>query len=216
MAEHRSEAENREEEESGELRRELARERRRERQEERRVSLAIGFADFMGILMVVATAFSAFATWRTAQVTSLVFSTADRPFLGVSGMQFEATESPNPYVAVLYRNFGRIPAIDGLVSVNAWIDGKIAPDPMPEAMATAETGSIPPEVNHVFYRYLSPDSYRDIVSGKSHLRVDVRMFYKGPASGSQYCDSKRFIYDYRTATFRPSGGSNKCGGRPVF
>jgi len=215
MAERRSEAEElRQEEEL--IERELVRERRRERDEERRVSRAIGFADLMGFLMVIATGFSAFATWRTATITSLVFATADRPFMGVAKVQFEATDTQKPYISILYKNFGRIPAVDGIVSVNAWLDGKIAPDPIQEAMNVTETGSIPPEVDHFFYRYFSADSYRDIASGKAHLQIEWRIVYKGPAKGSEYCDFKRYAYDARTATFRHSGGSDKCRGQPVF
>jgi len=214
MAEHRSEPEEFEHEERVE--RELVRERRRERQEERRVSRAIGFADFMAFLMVIATGFSAFATWRTATVTSLVFATADRPFMGIAKLEFEATDSPKPYVAILYKNFGKIPAVDGIVSVNAWLDGKIAPDPIADAMNVTETGSIPPEVDHFFYRYFTPQSYQDIASGKTHLQIEWRIVYKGPAKGSEYCDFKRYAYDARTGTFRHSGGSDKCRGAPVF
>lgn len=214
MAERRSEAEELEHEQR--IERELVRERRREREEERRVSRAVGFADFMAVLMVIATGFSAFATWRTASITSLVFATADRPFMGVSKVQFEATDSPNPYVSILYKNFGRIPAVDGIVSVNAWIDGKVAPDPVADAMTMSETGSIPPEVDHYFYRYFTPDSYKAVTDGSGHLKIEVRMVYKGPEKGSEYCDFKRFIYDHRTGTFRHSGGSNKCQGSPIF
>jgi len=64
------------------IRHELERERRWEHAEERRVSRGIGFADFIALLVVMATGVSAFATWRTARVTSLVFATADRPFMG--------------------------------------------------------------------------------------------------------------------------------------
>jgi hypothetical protein len=215
MAERRSEAEELRREEEF-IERELVRERRREREEERRVSRAIGFADFMAVLMVIATGFSAFATWRTATVTSLVFATADRPFMGVAKMQFEGTDTKNPYVSILYKNFGRIPAVDGMVSVNAWINGKVAPDPIEEAMNISETGSIPPEVDHVFYRYFSPEEYQEIASGKAHLRIEWRIVYKGPAKGSEYCDFKRYVYDARTGTFRHSGGSDKCHGQPVF
>src|SRR5215471_11422147 len=76
------------------LRKELERERRWERAEERRVSHAIRLTDLLAVLMVIATGFSAFATWRTAQVTSLVFAIADRPFMGVAKLDFEATDSP--------------------------------------------------------------------------------------------------------------------------
>src|SRR5256885_15256071 len=109
------------------VRRDLQRELHHERAEERRVSRALGFADFMAVLMVLATGFSAYAAWRTEQVTRLVFATADRPFVEVARLQFEAKDSPNPYIAVDYRNFGKIPAVDGLISVRAWVDGRDAP-----------------------------------------------------------------------------------------
>ncbi|MGO9450464.1 MAG: hypothetical protein ACLQDV_05355 [Candidatus Binataceae bacterium] len=215
MADQRYDAEG-EEQHVVRIRRELERERRRERVEERRVSRAIGFADFMAVLMVLATGLSAYATWRTAQVTSLVFATADRPFVGVAKAQFEATDTAEPYVAVEYRNFGRIPAVDGLVSVNAWINGKVAPDPVPTLMNVSETGGIPPEVAHFVYRYIPTDLCKDVISGKSVLQLGVRFVYKGPQAGSQYCSTKRLVYDYRTATFRPAGGSDKCKGTDVF
>jgi hypothetical protein len=62
------------------------------------------FTDLIAVLMVIATGFSAFATWRTAQVTSLVFAIADRPFLGVSKLEFEATDSCDPHRTVVYKN----------------------------------------------------------------------------------------------------------------
>ncbi len=219
MAEHRYGAENRGNDHEGHeelIRRELERERRRERIEERRVSRAIRLSDFVAILMVIATGLSAWATWRTAQVTSLVFATADRPFVGVAKVEFEATDSPQPFIAVDYRNFGKIPAVDGLVSVTARIDGKVAPDPMPDSMSVAETGGIPPELDHFIYRHLTADAYKQIVAGKANLQVGIRIVYKGPASDVEYCHSKRFVYDYRTATFRPSGGTDKCKSNEVF
>jgi hypothetical protein len=217
MAEHRLKGGSEDQPEEGDLlREELERERRWERAEERRVSHAIGLTDLLAVLMVAATGFSAFATWRTAQVTSLVFAIADRPFMGVSKIDFEATDSPDPHLTVVYKNFGRIPAADGLVSVDAWIDGKPAPDPFPGAMDVHESGGIPPDVDHFFYRYFTADSYKDVVSGKARLRVEVRIDYTGLAPNTQYCDSKRFVYDYRTATFRHAGGSNKCRSNEIF
>ena len=217
MAEHRlKRGSEDQEQEEGVLRKELERERRREHAEEQRVSRVIGLTDLLAVLMVVATGFSAFATWRTAQVTSLVFAVADRPFMGVAKLEFEATDTTDPHLTVVYKNFGRIPAVDGLVTVDAWIDGKLAPDPFPGAMDVHETGSIAPDVDQFFYRYFSADSYKAVVGGKSRLRVDVRIDYKGLAPNTQYCDFKRFVYDYRTATFRHAGGSNKCRGTQIF
>ena len=217
MAEHRLKGGSEDQEQqTGLLREELERERRWERAEERRVSHQMGLTALLAVLMVIATDFSAFATWRTAQVTSLVFAIADRPFMGVAKIDFEATDSPDPHLTVVYKNFGRIPAADGLVSVDAWIDGKPAPDPLPGAMDVHESGGIPPDVDHFFYRYFTAASYKDVVSGKSRLRVEVRIDYTGLAPNTQYCDSKRFVYDYRTATFRHAGGSNKCRGTEIF
>ena len=70
-----------------------------------------GFTDLIAVLMVIATGFSAFATWRPAQATSLLFASADRPFLGVSKLEFEATDTSDPHLTVVYKNFGRIPAV---------------------------------------------------------------------------------------------------------
>jgi len=217
MAEHRlKRGSEDQEQEEGVLRKELERERRREHAEEQRVSRVIGLTDLLAVLMVVATGFSAFATWRTAQVTGLVFAIADRPFMGVAKLEFEATDTTDPHLTVVYKNFGRIPAVDGLVTVDAWIDGKLAPDPFPGAMDVHETGSIAPDVDQFFYRYFSADSYKAVVGGKSRLRVDVRIDYKGLAPNTQYCEYKRFVYDYRSATFRHAGGSNKCKGTQIF
>jgi hypothetical protein len=199
-----------------EIHRELELQRRHERVEERRFKYAVGFADFMAALMVIATALSAYATWRTAQVTGLVFATADRPFIGVAKLQFEATESANPYVAVDFRNFGRIPAVDALVNVTARVDGKPVPDPLQSSMDSAETGGVPPDVDQFIYRHLPLETYRDVISGKSRLQIGVRMVYKGPAPNTEYCNAKRFIYDQATATFRPAGGTDKCKSEDVF
>src|SRR6516164_9278925 len=156
MAEHRLKGGNEDQDQKGDLlRHELERERRWEHAEQRRVSRALGLTDLLAVLMVIATGFSAFATWRTAQVTSLVFAVADRPFMGVAKLEFEATDTTDPHLTVVYKNFGRIPAVDGLVTVDAWIDGKLAPDPFPGAMDVHETGSIAPDVDQFFYRYFS-------------------------------------------------------------
>jgi hypothetical protein len=217
MAEHRLKRGNEDpDQEEDRLRQHLEQERRWEQAEARRVSRAVGFTDLIAVLMVIATGFSAFATWRTAQVTGLIFAIADRPFMGVLRLEFEATDSPDPHLTVVYKNFGRIPAVDGLVSVTAWIDGKPAPDPFPGAMNERETGGIPPDVDHFFYRYFTADSYKAVTSGKSRLRVEVRIDYKGLTPHTQYCNFKRFVYDFRTATFRHAGGSNQCASNEVF
>ena len=53
-------------------------------------------ADFMALMMVAATAFTALATWRTYKVSELIFAISDRPFLGVQRVTFERTDTAEP------------------------------------------------------------------------------------------------------------------------
>lgn len=200
------------------LERELERERkleRRERSQLIRVGRAIRLADFMAILMVLATGFSAYATWRTAQVTRMVFAVSDRPFMGVESVNFEDPTSPNPRVAVAFRNFGRIPAIDAFVSVHSLIDGKLVKSNDGD-MTTMDPGVLLPGVEHYFYNYLPPNLYESVVSGKSKMQVHVRIVYKGPAQTEEFCYFGRLFYDQHSATFRAGGGSDRCSGTVVF
>lgn len=89
----------------------------------------VRLADFMALLMVLATFFSAYATWRTSQVTSLIFAIANRPYLGVQQVTFEAVDTQRPTIVINFRNFGSIPALDAIVSVHAVVDGKTAKEP---------------------------------------------------------------------------------------
>ena len=70
-----------------------------------RLAQALKLADFMAMLMVLATFFSAYATWRTAMVTSTIFAVADRPFLGVQQIALEGTDTPHPRIMVNYQEF---------------------------------------------------------------------------------------------------------------
>ena len=205
-------------EQAADLARELDRERKleqRERSQLVRVGRAIRVADFMALLMVLATGFSAYATWRTAQVTRMVFAVSDRPFMGVGSVAFEQRQSPSPRVAVNFTNFGRIPALGALVSVHSIVDGKIVKNADGE-MTTMDTGILSPGVPHYFYSYLTPDVYQAVVSGNSKMQVHIRIVYKGPAQAEQFCYFERVFYDQHSATFRAGGGSDHCGGQEVF
>ncbi len=57
---------------------------------ERRI---LSVADFMALLMVAATTFTALATWRTYKVSELIFAISDRPFLGVQQVTFERVDT---------------------------------------------------------------------------------------------------------------------------
>jgi hypothetical protein len=175
-----------------------------------RLGRAVKLADFMAILMVLATFFSAYATWRTALVTGTIFAVADRPFLGVQQVAFERTDTQHPAIAVTFRNFATIQAFDAVVGANALVDGKVVKYPA-DALSEREAGILSPNVSHLFYVFIPQDVYQAVAGGKSNLQVHVRMRYKGPAHDKQLCYFERFAYDYRVDAFLPSGGDDRCG-----
>ena len=175
-----------------------------------RFTQAIKLADFMAILMVLATFFSAYATWRTAMVTSTIFAVADRPFLGVQQVAFEVRDARHPVIVVQFRNFGNIPALNAIVGAHALVDGKLVKDPA-ERMLETDAGILSPNVPHSFYVFIPPDKYEAIASGKSNLQVHVTMVYNGPARDKQLCYFERFAYDSHSQIFEASGGDDRCG-----
>ncbi len=176
----------------------------------RRVTSAVRLADFMAILMVLATSFSGYAAWKTAQVTARMFAVADRPFIGVESVAFEQTNSGTPSVVVDFRDFGRIPAGDALIDVHTLVDGK--PVKLGDGeLSASEQGNVSPGVPHFFYAYLPADDYAKVLSGASNLMVHVHIEYTGPDKAARYCYFEKIIYDHRSTSFRHVGGSDKCG-----
>ncbi|HEY9157799.1 hypothetical protein [Candidatus Binatus sp.] len=182
---------------------------RTERSQLAKLAQVIKLGDFMAILMVLATFFSAYATWRTAMLTSTIFAVADRPFLGVQQVTFEATDAQHPMISVNFRNFGSIPALDAIVSVHAVIDGRVVKPA--DAMSAKDAGILSPNVPHYFYVSLPPDKYQAVAAGKSNLQVHVRLIYKGPAHEKQLCYFERFAYNFGVGVFQASGGDDRCG-----
>ena len=175
-----------------------------------RLAEAIKLADFMAILMVLATFFSAYATWRTALVTSTIFAVADRPFIGVQQVAFSGTDPQHPVISVNFRNFGSIPALDTIISVHAVVDGKVVRLPA-GTMSEMDAGIVSPNVPHDFYVFIPPEKYQAVAAGKSNLQVHVKVLYKGPAHQVQLCYFERFAYDLRVNVFMASGGTDICG-----
>lgn len=180
----------------------------------RRLTGVLRFADFMALLMVAATAFSAYAAWRTAQVTSRIFALDERPFIGIQGVAFEQGGTANPRAVVEYRNFGKIPASAAIITVITRVDGKRIAD-APNEMSSISAGVLSPGVPHFFYSYLSPDVYKSVIVGKSSLMLDTRAEYEG-FSGETFCYTERVVFDYRAAGFRPAGGTDRCSRSDVY
>ena len=171
-----------------------------------KLTQALKLADFMAILMVFATICSAYATWRTAEVTSLIFAVAYRPILGVEKVDFDAVDSAMPAIKVDYRNFSQIAARDAHMEVNAVVDGN-AVMPPEGTTAAVEAGILSPSVPHFFYAYIRPELYQTVAAGKSKLQVQVKMTYRGPARATEYCYLERMVYDFRARVFNSAGGS---------
>jgi hypothetical protein len=183
---------------------------RRERLAFRRLSDVLRFTDFMTFMMVVATAFSAFATWRSARVTSLLFAVAERPYMGVEQVTMALDDAQFARVVVDCRNFGQVQATGGVAQVGVMIDGK----PLPHSSAAANTeniGIISPTVPHRIFRFVPKAVYEDVRNGVSRMVVHVKFNFRGP-DDRQFCYSKLYSYDTRSADFIPAGGSEQCDG----
>lgn len=48
----------------------------------KRIASALEVTDLIALMMVLATGLSAYATWKTAQVTSEILLTSQRPYIG--------------------------------------------------------------------------------------------------------------------------------------
>jgi hypothetical protein len=174
----------------------------------RRFSEVLQFADFMALLMVAATAFSAFATWRTAQVTNLLFSIAECPYIGVERVAFDSIASDAARLTIDFRNFGQVSAIDGVATIRELVDGK----PLERgAVATINVGMVSPTVPHLNFRFIPADLYKKILDGQAHLVVQVIITYRGPDQ-REFCYDQLLTYDHRVNTFGSSGGTDKCSG----
>jgi hypothetical protein len=68
------------------------------------------FADLMAFLMVAATAFSGYATWRTATIANQFLTSSERPYFGAEAVRLDQSRPGAPRVYIDYRNFGHVPA----------------------------------------------------------------------------------------------------------
>jgi hypothetical protein len=182
---------------------------------EKRTRRLINVTDLMAVLMVAATAFSALAAWRTAQVAQLIFAVSDRPFIGVQQVAFERADTEQPAIVVDFRNFGAIAAEGAIVKVQALLDGKPVP-PRDGEMTMSDQGIVSPDVPHFFYVFLLSEEYKKVLAGASRLMVQVTVKYKGPEQRRQYCYFEKLFYDSYSASFRHAGGTDRCGSHDVF
>jgi hypothetical protein len=184
---------------------------RRDRRIVQRLSSVLRFNDFMTAMMVIATAFSAFATWRTAQVTNLLFAIAERPYIGVEQVAVDSIDADFARVVVDCRNFGNVSANGGVAQVGVTIDDRKLPEITPTA-GSENIGIVSPTVPHRIFRYVPKGLFDAVRAGRSHMIVRVVFNYRGPDQ-RQFCYSELMSYDRRSAGFVSTGGSNQCDGR---
>jgi hypothetical protein len=172
----------------------------------KRIASALEITDFIALMMVFVTGLSAYATWKTAQVTNQILLTSQRPYVGTESVKF--TNEANPKIVADLRNFGSVQAEDAVISIVLKLNGKaLSGDSEPQQQEAPLVLS--PAVPHRFYRHITADTYRDAVQGKTSLEVEVRVRYRGPR-GDEHCYLTRNSYDHTDQVFYPRGGSLSC------
>jgi hypothetical protein len=172
----------------------------------KRIASALEITDLIALMMVFATALSAYATWKTAQITNEILLTSQRPYIGTESV--DLTDETNPKVVADLRNFGTVQAEDAVISILLKVNGRaLSGDSEPQHQDAPIVLS--PAVPHRFYRHITADTYRDVVEGKTNLVVEIRMRYRGPR-GDEHCYLTRDSYDHIDRVFYTQGGSLSC------
>jgi hypothetical protein len=172
----------------------------------RTIASTLEIADVMALMMVLVASLSAYATWKTAQVTKEILLTSQRPYIGTESVNLIG--ETNPKVLVELRNFGSVQAEGAVMRIVLRVNGKgLSSDSEPQQEETPVVFS--PGVPHRFYRHLAADTYRDALQGKANVVVDIQVRYKGPR-GDEHCYITRDSYDHVDGIFYPQGGSLSC------
>jgi hypothetical protein len=164
----------------------------------------LGFAELMAVLMVLATAFSAVATWRTASIANALYNASERPYVGVEKVSLERLRPDDCHVVVQYRNFGSVAAEDAVVTERLFVDGR----PVAHRL-TIKAGILSPNASHHMFLHVPAGQLDSILSGRSRLSVVVAASYHGPVRFN-LCYAERFTYVPETKTLQVDGGSPRC------
>jgi hypothetical protein len=163
------------------------------------------------VLMAVATAFSALASWRMARVATDIFQASERPYVGVESIRLDANNPSGPTSWVVFKNFGSVPADRTVIDVSTSIDGHLVTGGLGEQHVVMSLGVLTPETTYLFGA-LFPRNYASaVVTGKSRIVVSVRAHYRD-APGKHYCFQMDYIYYWPLKKYDPAGGSNRCTG----
>ncbi len=171
--------------------------------EERRVIGLLRFTDLIAILMVAATAFSGFATWRTSIISEQIMKSSERPYIGVQSIELNNDAADDPEVAVDYRDFGHIPADGVRVRGELLIDGQRL------AVVTKSVGIMSPQVPHVIFLHLSKERLEAAMHGQTTLGAQFLARYQNPV-GREFCYCELFKYSRHGGIFEAVGGTSRC------
>ena len=173
----------------------------------RTIISALEITDLIALMMVFATALSAYATWRTEQVTNQILVISQRPYIGLESIKLVG--NTNPRVVEELRNFGTVQAEQIQVSIALSVDGDaLSGDSEPQQQEDSLVFS--PGVPHRFYRHITLDTYRGAVQGKMNLVLETQVRYRGPR-GDEHCYRTVDNYDHADGVFHSQRGSLSCG-----
>ncbi|HLW71202.1 MAG TPA: hypothetical protein VKS22_11345 [Candidatus Binataceae bacterium] len=165
----------------------------------------LNLADFMAVLMVAATAFSAFATWRTASIANAIYAAAERAYFGLESTTLDASRPGHPRVVIDYRNLGDVSATNLKIIWRLIIDGE-------EVKSTTKIitpGILSPGTQHLFRMPIPPAAYASIVAGKSSLEVQIAAAYNN-LRGNPLCYMAKLVYDAEEKDFDITNGTLDC------
>ena len=171
----------------------------------------LGFADLMAFMMVLATAFSGYATWRTASIADQLLQSSERPYFGVQGVALDRNGSGSPRIYIDYRNFGHVPADNVRIRADLFVDQK----PQAIATITKDAGIVSPDVTHHVYIPIPSERWREIENSGVSLEIQVKAQYTG-AVASGLCYRERFAYASDIGSFEIVGGSSQCDSESVI
>jgi hypothetical protein len=181
------------------------------RTERRRLGQILGVAEVMTALMVLATLFSAIATWRTSSIAEWIYLASERPYVGVESVRLDNSQPGALRVVVEYRNFGHLSSDETTIDSRVLIDGT----PVAGGAERLRAGILSPNVPHVVYRSLPPDRYQAIAKGTAALEVDIKATYRG-FDRRTLCYFERFKYVADAARFEVRGGTSRCDEQPAW
>lgn len=165
----------------------------------------LGFADLLALLMVSATAFTGYATWRTATIANALFLSSERPYIGVKSVELDNRHPGDPRVEIEYENYGHVSAENTRMVRQLRIDARAVAG----QTKAKDAGILSPEVPHHMHLHVPLGSYDAIVAGRSQLEVEVAATYRGPGR-EPMCYLERFTYTPDEKQFEVDGGTTRC------